>query len=106
MDTTHDIAIDLPTLIDLVSEVVKMDPIDYGNLAVDENKLRETCCLASLNMLAAANGFSAEDSIYVLMTSLAKLLEENVVLHAHNLKQGEQIQNSLVKQILDRAGKK
>lgn len=106
MDTIHAIEVDLPTLMELVTEVVKMDPIDYGDLSIDEAKLRETCCLAALQVLSTASNFNAQDAMYVMVTSLAKMLEENVILHAHQLKHGEEIQNSMVRQILNKVSKK
>jgi hypothetical protein len=36
---------------------------------------------------------------------MAKLIEENVLLHAQNVERGEQIRSELVVQILDRAKK-
>lgn len=102
MSESHHVQIDLQTLISLVREVEREDPIDYGSLPVDEGELRQACCAGVLNILQSAALFDAEDVIYVLLCSMAKLLEENVMLHAQNLERGEQITNYMVKQILER----
>lgn len=106
MGVDHHIQIDLQTLISLVQEVEKEDPIDYGSLPIDENELRQACCAGALNILQSAALFEAEDVLYVLLCSMAKLLEENVMLHAQNLERGEQVRNYMVKQILDKAKRK
>ncbi len=103
MGASHHVQIDLQTLITLVQEVEKEDPIDYGSFPIDETELRKACCMGALNILQSAALFEAEDVLYVLLCSMAKLLEENVMLHAHNLERGEQVDNYMVKQILDRA---
>jgi len=105
MATTHQIEIDLNTLVMLVNEVAKEDPLDYGDLAVDEMALRHSCCLGALNILQNAAMFKAEDLIYVLLSSMAKLIEENVLLHTQNVERGEQIRSELVLNILERAKK-
>ena len=43
--------------------------------------------------------------IYVLLSSMAKLIEENVLLHTQNVERGEQIRSELVLNILERAKK-
>ena len=106
MGVDHHIQIALQTLISLVQEVEKEDPIDYGSLPIDENELRQACCAGALNILQSAALFEAEDVLYVLLCSMAKLLEENVMLHAQNLERGEQVRNYMVKQILDKAKRK
>jgi hypothetical protein len=103
MVTAHSIEIDLNTLMMLVNEIAKEDPLDYGDLAVDEMALRHSCCLGALNILQNAATFKAEDLMYVLLSSIAKLIEENVLLHAQNIERGAQIRNDLVIQILNRA---
>ena len=105
MATTHQIEIDLNTLVMLVNEVAKEDPLDYGDLPVEEMALRQSCCLGALNILQNASMFKAEDLIYVLLSSMSKLIEENVLLHAKNVERGEKIRSELVVQILDRAKK-
>lgn len=106
MGADHHVQIDLKTLISLVQEVEKEDPIDYGSLPIDENELRQACCAGALNILQSASLFEAEDVLYVLLCSMAKLLEENVMLHAQNLERGEQVRNYMVKQILEKARRK
>lgn len=103
MSVDHHVQIDLQTLISLVKEVEREDPIDYGSLPIDENELRQACCAGALNVLQSAALFEAEDVLYVLLCSMAKLLEENVLLHTQNLERGQQIGNVMVKQILERA---
>ena len=106
MSVEHQVQIDLQTLMLLVQEVEKEDPIDYGSLPIDEGELRQACCAGALNILQSAALFDAEDVLYVLLCSMAKLLEENVLLHAQNLQRGEQVSNFMVNQILERARKK
>ncbi|MDH4395357.1 MAG: hypothetical protein QE278_06745 [Limnobacter sp.] len=103
MGAAHHVQIDLQTLITLVQEVEREDPIDYGSLPIDEAELRQACCAGALNILQSAALFEAEDVLYVLLSSMAKLLEENVLLHAQNLERGEGINNYMVKQILEHA---
>lgn len=105
MATTHHVEIDLNTLVLLVNEVAKEDPLDYGDLQVDEMALRHSCCLGAMNILQHASMFKAEDLLYVLLSSMAKLIEENVLLHAQNVERGERIRSELVVQILERARK-
>lgn len=106
MSVEHQVQIDLQTLISLVQEVEKEDPIDYGSLPIDEDELRQACCAGALNILQSAALFDAEDVLYVLLCSMAKLLEENVLLHAQNLQRGKQVSNFMVNQILEKARKK
>lgn len=103
MSTTHQVEIDLNTLMLLVNEVVKEDPLDYADLAVDEHALRQACCIGALSILQDASTFKAEDLIYVLLSSIAKLIEENVLLHAQNIERGEKVRNEIVQDILNRA---
>jgi hypothetical protein len=103
MADARQVHIDLQTLISLVQEVEKEDPIDYGSLPIDETELRHACCAGALNILQSAALFEAEDVLYVLLCSMSKLLEENVMLHAQNLERGEVVNNFMVKQILERA---
>lgn len=103
MPTTQHVQIDLDTLVSLVTEVVREDPIDYGHCAVDEEALRRACCSGALRILQNAAMHDAEDVLYVLLSAMAKLLEENVVLHAQNQERGQAIQNGLVQDILNRA---
>lgn len=105
MATPHQVEIDLNTLVMLVNEVAKEDPLDYGDLPVDEMALRHSCCLGALTILQNAAMFKAEDLLYVLLSSMAKLIEENVLLHAQSVEKGEQIRSELVVQILNRAKK-
>ncbi|MFN7505701.1 MAG: hypothetical protein ACK5Q1_09080, partial [Limnobacter sp.] len=63
-------------------------------------------CLGAMTILQNAAMFKAEDLIYVLLSSMAKLIEENVLLHAQNVERGEQIRSELVVQILERAKKR
>lgn len=105
MATTHQIEIDLNTLVMLVNEVALEDPMDYGDLPVDEMALRQSCCLGALDILQNAAMFKAEDLIYVLLSSMAKLIEENVLLHAQIAERGEDIRSGMVQDILDRAKK-
>ncbi|WP_370263067.1 hypothetical protein [Limnobacter sp.] len=103
MSTTHQVEIDLNTLMMLVNEVVKEDPLDYADLPVDEQALRQACCIGALSILQDASTFKAEDLIYVLLSSIAKLIEENVLLHAQNMERGERIRSEVVQGILARA---
>lgn len=103
MPTTHHVEIDLDILVMLVNEVAQEDPLDYGHLPVDEMALRHSCCLGAMNILKNAAMFKAEDLVYVLLSSMAKLIEENVLLHAQNIEHGEQIRSELVRHILLKA---
>lgn len=105
MSAEHQVSIDLNTLLALVSEVAKEDPIDYADFAVDENTLRQACCLGALNILQHASQFKAEELIYVLLSSMAKLIEENVILQAQNIERGSAVRSELVQQILEKAKK-
>lgn len=103
MAETHRVEIDLNVLMRLVGEVAAEDPLDYADLPVDEAALRQACCQGALNILQHAASFNAEDLIYVLLSAMAKLIEENVLLQAQNLERGAQVRGELVAQILERA---
>ncbi|MFN4328511.1 MAG: hypothetical protein ACK4FF_06515 [Limnobacter sp.] len=105
MSETHRVSIDLETLMALVNEVAREDPLDYADLPVDEAALRQACCLGALNILQHASEFKAEEVLYVLLSAMAKLIEENVLLHAQHIEKGAQIHSNLVRDVLERAKK-
>lgn len=105
MNTQHHVEIDLNTLLELVNEVAKEDPLDYGNLPVDERVLRRTCCMGALHILEHAANFKADELMYVMLSAMAKLIEENVLLHAQSVERGEKIRSEMVQQILNKAMK-
>ncbi len=75
------------TLMQLMVEVEKEDPIDYANLPFDDGALRTLVChlIAERSTALEASGMPAEALLATMWASTAKLVLENMVLNARLL---------------------
>jgi len=71
-------------LVQLIAEVEKEDPVDFANLPFDEQMLRGLVCkLVSHQLTQMEDAHFSQDEVIVSLTaSIAKLVLENLVLHA------------------------
>lgn len=79
---------DAETLHTLLIEVEAEDPIDYADLPFDEHNLRTLACQGVAEQFAA-DAFvhlAAAQREQVLLAALARLVLENMVLHARILR--------------------
>lgn len=75
------------SLLVLLEEIEKEDPIDFANLPFDEADLRKLACLNVAEFLQSP-GYAAmpvEERQTVMAASMAKLMLENLVLNARLL---------------------
>jgi hypothetical protein len=81
--------ISLDELDQLVAEVEKEDPVDCGDLPVDEDHLRHLSCVGAMQMLAdmQTQGMDPQAQFLCLLASMAKLLTDNTILQARLLQQ-------------------
>jgi hypothetical protein len=75
------------TLLQLMVEVEKEDPIDYANLPFDDAALRQLACklIAKRSVQMEASGMPVEALLATMWASTAKLVLENMVLNARLL---------------------
>jgi hypothetical protein len=71
------------TLLELLREVEKEDPIDFSGLPFDENDLRQLACLNVAELLNAwPQNSESHDRDMIMATTIARLVLENMVLQA------------------------
>lgn len=71
------------TLLELLKEVEKEDPIDFSGLPFDENDLRQLACLNVAELMTSwPPEWSAEARDMVMAATIARLVLENMVLQA------------------------
>ncbi len=85
MGTTHHVAVDLNTLMNVVDELCSNDPPDYADLPIDETELRQACCEGALRVLQHAAELKADEFVYMMLGAITKLLEENALLYAKQM---------------------
>lgn len=75
------------TLLQLMAEVEKEDPIDYADLPFDDSALRQLACrlIAERSEQMEASGLPTEALLATMWASTAKLVLENLVLNARLL---------------------
>jgi hypothetical protein len=75
------------TLLQLMTEVEKEDPIDYADLPFDDAALRQLAChlIAERSSEMEASGLPVEALLATMWASTAKLVLENLVLNARLL---------------------
>lgn len=75
------------SLLTLLAEVEKEDPIEFADLPFDESDLRNLACLHVAEFLQSGEyaSMSVEDREKVMAASMAKLILENLVLNARLL---------------------
>lgn len=75
------------SLLVLLKEIEKEDPIDFANLPFDEGDLRKLACLNVAEFLQSPDYavMPVEDRQVVMAASMAKLMLENLVLNARLL---------------------
>ncbi|SPA46890.1 hypothetical protein [Cupriavidus taiwanensis] len=75
------------TLLQLMTEVEKEDPIDYADLPFDDAALRRLACrlIAERSSELEASGLPVEALLATMWASTAKLVLENLVLNARLL---------------------
>jgi hypothetical protein len=75
------------TLLQLMTEVEKEDPIDYADLPFDDTALRRLACrlIAERSSEMEASGLPVEALLATMWASTAKLVLENLVLNARLL---------------------
>ncbi|BCM25961.1 hypothetical protein [Methyloradius palustris] len=70
-------------LLELLKELEKEDPIDFSGLPFDENDLRQLACLNVVEIINQLDDDATEEDKELLMAvTVAKLVLENMVLHA------------------------
>lgn len=73
----------LVDFVDLCMEHEKNDPIDWGHLPIREEEAYQEVCEDLLKMINSIDDIQERE--IVVLTSLAKAIVENTVLHAHKL---------------------
>jgi len=73
----------LDDFVDLCMEFEYDDPIDWGELPIKERDAYKDVCEDLLKMINSIDDIQERE--VVVLTSLAKALVENTVLHAHKL---------------------
>lgn len=75
------------SLLILLAEVEKEDPIEFADLPFEEADLRNLACLHVAEFLQSGEyaNMSVEDREKVMAASMAKLILENLVLNARLL---------------------
>jgi len=75
------------SLLALLTEVEKEDPIEFADLPYDEADLRALACLHVAEFLQSGEytNMSIEDREKVMAATMAKLILENLVLNARLL---------------------
>jgi hypothetical protein len=75
------------SLLILLAEVEKEDPIEFADLPFEESDLRNLACLHVAEFLQSDEyaNMSGEDREKVMAASMAKLILENLVLNARLL---------------------
>lgn len=74
----------------LLADVEAEDPIDFAELPFEETDLRKLACLNVVEFLKSEPyaGMNATDKERVVAATLAKLVLENMVMHARLLASG------------------
>lgn len=68
---------------ELMLEVEREDPIDFGMLAIDEKEAARTIALSVLEMYERnINNLAGEEREYAIASTIGKLVLENFVLNA------------------------
>ena len=71
------------TLLELLKEVEKEDPIDFTGLPFDENDLRLLACLNVLDLMSNwPTDTDAEGRDMIMAATITRLVLENMVLQA------------------------
>lgn len=71
------------TLLELLKEVEKEDPIDFTGLPFDENNLRLLACLNVLDLMSNwPTDTDAEGRDMIMAATITRLVLENMVLQA------------------------
>jgi len=87
--------IGVEALAELIREIEREDPIDYGDLPYDEDDLRRLVCQHIHDISDQAEQLGSENRTTVLLAVAAKLVLENLVLHVRLLQsQGEPLEAS------------
>lgn len=73
-------------LAELMRDVEREDPIDFGDIPFSEDALRQLVASHLCEMAAALENFSEEDRVLTLLAVSAKLVLENMVLHIQLLR--------------------
>lgn len=75
----------------LLADVEAEDPIDFAELPFEEADLRKLACLNVVEFLKSEPyaGMSAADKERVVAATMAKLVLENMVMHARLLASGQ-----------------
>lgn len=78
----------VPELLDLMKEIEAEDPIDFADLPFEEGPLRELVLTSLLEREAQlqADAGDSDQRVLIYMLSTAKLVLENLVLHARLLR--------------------
>lgn len=75
--------IDIPKLLQLVDEVEKEDPIDWGMLEIDEFTTRNVIALGVVDMFETTwLNDSLEHTHNIMLATIIKLVMENFALNA------------------------
>lgn len=80
-------SISADSLLVLLEEVEREDPVDFANLPFDEADLRKLACLNVAEFLQSPDyaSMAVEERQIVMAASMAKLMLENLVLNARLL---------------------
>jgi hypothetical protein len=78
----------LHTLLTLMLDVEDGDPLDFGELSINEAEARRLVALSMLKMQADLDALqiSPEERELVLMAAAAHLVLENLLIHVRHLK--------------------
>lgn len=71
------------TLLELLKEIEKEDPIDFSGLPFEEDDLRSLACLNVLELMNTwPQGANAEARDIIMAATITRLVLENMVLQA------------------------
>lgn len=75
-------AIDVEKLLEIVAEVEKENPIDWGMLPIDENAATRLIALSIVEQFQTewTEKYSLEELHYIMLATIVKLITENFVL--------------------------
>lgn len=79
------------SLADLIADIEAEDPVDLGDLAIDEAHARSLMAshLCELDRRLTEHGLAAEERLEMMAAIAAHTLVENLTLHMKRLRSGE-----------------
>ena len=79
------------SLAELIADIDAEDPVELGDLAIDESDARTLMAshFCEIDRRLAEHGLAAEERLEMMAAIAAHTMVENLVLHMHRLRGGE-----------------